>query len=72
MDASDLTISIIMVGRFTSLFLSRKFGHQLALIAGLSYVDALEAVLILDGDMQDPPELLRDFYGHLKEGFDVV
>ena len=53
-------------------FLSRNFGHQLALTAGLSYVGALEAVLILDGDLKDPPELLKDFYAYLKKGFAVV
>ncbi len=58
--------------RFTSVFLSRNFGHQRALTAGLSYVDATEGVLILDGDLQDPPELLDEFYSYLKEGNEVV
>lgn len=58
--------------RFTSIFLSRNFGHQLALTAGLDYVDATEAVLILDGDLQDPPELIEDFYPYLKKGYDVI
>lgn len=58
--------------RFTSVFLSRNFGHQLALTAGLSYVDATEAVLILDGDLQDPPELLDKLYSHYQNGYDVV
>jgi dolichol-phosphate mannosyltransferase len=58
--------------RFTSVFLSRNFGHQLALTAGLSYVDATDAVFILDGDLQDPPELLETFYEQYKAGYDVV
>jgi dolichol-phosphate mannosyltransferase len=58
--------------RFTSIFLSRNFGHQLALTAGLAHVDATEAVLILDGDLQDPPELLDELYSHFKNGYDVV
>lgn len=58
--------------RFTSVILSRNFGHQLALTAGLSYVDAKEGVFILDGDLQDPPELLDEFYTYLKQGNDVV
>ncbi len=58
--------------RFTSVILSRNFGHQYALSAGMSYVDATEAVLILDGDLQDPPELLDDMYKLFKEGYDVV
>lgn len=58
--------------RFTSVFLSRNFGHQIALTAGLDYVDATQAVMILDGDLQDPPELLEEFYPYLRKGYDVV
>ncbi len=58
--------------KFQSIFLSRNFGHQLALSAGLKYVNASEAVLIIDGDLQDPPELLDEFYTYLKKGYDVV
>jgi polyisoprenyl-phosphate glycosyltransferase len=58
--------------RFQSIFLSRNFGHQLALTAGLSFINATEGVFIIDGDLQDPPELLWRFYEKLKEGYDVV
>ena len=58
--------------RFQAIYLSRNFGHQLALSAGLSYVNATDAVLIIDGDLQDPPELISDFYEYYKKGFDVV
>lgn len=58
--------------KFHSVILSRNFGHQLALTAGLKYVNATEAVLIIDGDLQDPPELLDEFYGYYKKGYDVV
>jgi dolichol-phosphate mannosyltransferase len=58
--------------RFQIVLLSRNFGHQLAVSAGLSFVNGSEAVFILDGDLQDPPELLFDFYKKLKEGYDVV
>lgn len=58
--------------RFQSVFLSRNFGHQLALTAGLTYVNASEAVLIVDGDLQDPPELLSEFYEQYKQGYDVI
>ena len=58
--------------KFQSVFLSRNFGHQLALSAGLSYVNAKEAVLIIDGDLQDPPEMIGKFYDLFKEGYDVV
>lgn len=58
--------------RFGSVFLSRNFGHQLALSAGLSVVNASEAVFIIDGDLQDPPELLEDFYSIMQKDYDVV
>jgi glycosyltransferase involved in cell wall biosynthesis len=58
--------------RFTSVFLSRNFGHQLALSAGFSVVSASEAVFVIDGDLQDPPELLEEFYPYLMQGYDVV
>ena len=57
---------------FTGLILSKNHGHQLAVTAGLSVATGTEAVLIIDGDLQDPPELLMNFYVKLKEGFDVV
>lgn len=58
--------------RFQSVFLSRNFGHQLALTAGLSFVNATDAVMVIDGDLQDPPELLSEFYSYYKKGYDVV
>jgi len=58
--------------RFTSIFLSRNFGHQLALTAAFDSVNATEAVLVIDGDLQDPPELLEEFYSYYKQGYDVV
>jgi glycosyltransferase involved in cell wall biosynthesis len=57
---------------FTSVFLSRNFGHQIAVSAGLMVASGTKAVFIIDGDLQDPPELLFDFYNKLNEGFDVV
>ncbi len=59
-------------GDFKSIFLSRNYGHQIALTAGLANVSATEAVLIIDGDLQDPPELLEQMYAKFKEGYDVV
>ena len=58
--------------RFKSVFLSRNHGHQLAVSAGLSYADGEEGIMIIDGDLQDPPELITEFYMKLKEGYDVV
>ncbi len=57
---------------YNGIFLSRNHGHQLALTAGLQYVRATKAVFILDGDLQDPPEMIEAFLIKLNEGFDVV
>lgn len=58
--------------RFHIVLLSRNHGHQLALTAGLSVARGSEGVFVLDGDLQDPPELLETFYAKHQEGFDVV
>jgi dolichol-phosphate mannosyltransferase len=73
----DRTEELIMAvalsdSRYQVISLSRNFGHQVALTAGLQHARAREAIMILDGDLQDPPELLQDFYGYYKEGYDVV
>ncbi|MFC1631670.1 glycosyltransferase family 2 protein [Candidatus Omnitrophota bacterium] len=51
--------------------LSRNFGHQYAITAGLDYADADYAVTI-DADLQDPPELIETMLAKAKEGFDIV
>ena len=58
--------------RYQAVFLSRNHGHQLTLTAGLTRVRGKEGVMIIDGDLQDPPELLKDYYEKFKEGFDIV
>ncbi|MEY4610633.1 MAG: hypothetical protein RL246_952 [Bacteroidota bacterium] len=58
--------------RFHVILLSKNHGHQLALTAGLSVARGTEGVFVLDGDLQDPPELLSTFYAKFQEGFDVV
>jgi dolichol-phosphate mannosyltransferase len=58
--------------RYLSVFLSRNHGHQLALSAGLSCARGSKAVMILDGDLQDPPEMVFDFLKYLNEGYDVI
>jgi polyisoprenyl-phosphate glycosyltransferase len=57
--------------RFIGLHLSRNFGHQVAVCAGLDHARG-DAVAVLDGDLQDPPEILPAFYAKLQEGYDVV
>lgn len=57
---------------FEAVFLSRNFGHQRALTAGMSCVDASEAIMVIDGDLQDPPEMLDVFLEKLEEGYEVI
>ncbi|MCT4630683.1 glycosyltransferase family 2 protein [Winogradskyella sp.] len=51
--------------------LSRNFGHQIAVTAGLEYCNA-DCTVIIDSDLQDPPELIFELYSKYREGFDVV
>jgi dolichol-phosphate mannosyltransferase len=51
--------------------LSRNFGHQLAATAGID-VALGQAVVLMDGDLQDPPELIEQFYDRWRAGYDVV
>lgn len=57
--------------RFKAISLSRNFGHQAAICAGLSHA-AGNAVGIMDADLQDPPEILAACLAKLQQGFDVV
>lgn len=50
---------------------SRNFGHQIAISAGIDTCNG-ETVVIIDGDLQDPPELIVDLYEKYKEGYNVV
>jgi len=51
--------------------LSRNFGHQIAATAGLD-ISRGDAVVLMDGDLQDPPELIEQFLAKWREGYDVV
>jgi polyisoprenyl-phosphate glycosyltransferase len=57
--------------RVAGLRLSRNFGKELALTAGLDAVDG-DAVVVIDADLQDPPELIPEFVARWRAGFDVV
>ena len=55
----------------TVIHLSRNFGHQPAVSAGLDHALG-QAVIVMDGDLQDPPEVLPQFMSRWREGFEVV
>jgi polyisoprenyl-phosphate glycosyltransferase len=57
--------------RYRYIGLSRNFGHQVAITAGMDAA-AGEAIIVMDADLQDPPELVGEMIGKWKEGFEVV
>jgi polyisoprenyl-phosphate glycosyltransferase len=57
--------------RFLIVELSRNFGHQLAITAGLDYARG-RAVVIMDADLQDPPEVALELAAKWREGYEVV
>ncbi len=57
--------------RYKVISLSRNFGHQMAITAGLDRANG-EAVVVMDADLQDPPEVVRQMVARWREGFDVV
>jgi polyisoprenyl-phosphate glycosyltransferase len=72
----DATLAILKALQFEDksvrvVSFSRNFGHQAAVSAGLRHAEG-DAVAILDGDLQDPPELLPALFAKLQEGWDVA
>lgn len=57
--------------RVKGISFSRNFGHHIAITAGLDYAKG-EAVILMDGDLQDPPEEIPRLYQKFKEGYDIV
>lgn len=56
---------------FKVINLSRNFGHQMAITAGIDYANS-DYVAVMDADLQDPPELIEKLYEKIKKGYDVV
>ena len=57
--------------RVKAIELSRNFGHQLAVTAGMDYASG-QAVIIMDADLQDPPEVALEMAAKWREGYEVV
>jgi len=57
--------------RIKGIKFSRNFGHHYAITAGLHNSNG-EWVVVMDGDLQDRPEVIPDLYKKVQEGFDVV
>jgi len=74
--SSDRTIELIEAAaqedpRILAVSLSRNYGHQAALSAALDYVTG-DAVVVMDGDLQDVPEAIPQFLEKHSQGYDVV
>lgn len=57
--------------RVKCLSFSRNFGHQIAITAGISHASG-QAIIIMDGDLQDPPEMIPQFVEKWQKGYNVV
>ena len=72
-DATELILKSMAEkdSRVEVLVMSRRFGHQAALIAGIDASEA-DAVVMLDSDLQHPPELIPELVKHWEDGADIV
>src|ERR1700728_2987973 len=57
--------------RYRYIRLSRNFGHQIAITTGMDRANG-DAVIVMDADLQDPPEVVLEMIAKWKEGFEVV
>lgn len=57
--------------RYRYLALSRNFGHQIAISAGMDVASG-DAVIVMDADLQDPPEVVLDLIAKWREGYEIV
>lgn len=74
--STDETRSLVRIAasedcRIRLLEFTRNFGHQAAVTAGLDFAVG-DAVIVMDGDLQDPPELISQMIALFDEGYDVV
>jgi dolichol-phosphate mannosyltransferase len=70
-DGTPASIRALMDGRVHVLELSRNFGHQAALTAGMDATRG-DIVITMDGDGQHPPEMIPELISLVKQGYDVV
>ena len=74
--SKDATVKVIRAyrqqdSRIGLVSLSRNFGKEIAMTAGIDHAKG-RAVVVIDADLQDPPELIADLVARWKEGYDVV
>lgn len=66
-----LSVACAVDARLHYISFSRNFGHQIAITAGMDYARGA-AIVTIDGDLQDPPELIPEMYRQYEDGFKVV
>lgn len=74
--STDGTLDVIQTlrendARVALIDFSRNFGKEIAMTAGFDHARG-DAVVVIDADLQDPPELIPELYNHYREGYDVV
>lgn len=74
--SSDNTLGVMLElkekdSRVLIIDLSRNFGKEIALTAGLDHANG-DGVVVIDADLQDPPELIHELIRHWEEGYDVI
>ena len=74
--STDKSFSIIVEqskkdSRISYINLSRNFGKEIAMIAGIDHVKS-DALVIIDADLQDPPELIQEMISYWEDGYDDV
>jgi len=61
----------LVESRYRVVSFSRNFGHQYAITAGFDYACG-QAVVVMDADLQDPPEVVSDMLARFREGYDII
>lgn len=75
--STDATLEVLRAAnardpRIRAISLSRNFGKEIAVAAGLSYAGGVDAAVLMDADLQHPPELIAQFVAGWREGYDLV
>jgi dolichol-phosphate mannosyltransferase len=69
-----LTVAIALTKKYSNIRvieLSRNFGHQYAVTAGIDHAEG-DAIVLIDADLQDPPEVIEEMISKWQEGYDVI
>lgn len=72
-DSSPIVLQALVARdpRYRYIGLSRNFGHQVAITAGMDAAEG-KAIIVMDADLQDPPEVVQQLIAKWQEGYDVV